>query len=812
MSAMGAADMLTDGHRKSREDLEFRWSGLRPLSNGRDSFDDSPAIAAGPQGSGWAIWLARQPMDREKLLASRLGGDGAWGPAVVASEGALERPAVAVLPDGSAVAACVDCGDGAWRLRTIVLDRESVRPIAGPRSPGKPGHLAMASSPDGSAWLAWEAWRRGRMQVCVSRFRAGRWGRTRVVAGEERGAYDPSIACGRSGLAWVAWAANETGGHRSICMAALGGDLGLIQGPIAVARGGSPRGVCALNSHPCVACDAEDRVWVAWEHDGPDSLRSDTPRNGNWLGLREVSALCWDGVGLGAPATGPLVFGGHNDHMPVLVAVPNGGLLAASRASKGARQPWPGLFDDRRAWDVRIARLGDSGWTAPVTLLGDRAGVAEMGRLHPPCVAAGPGGEVTVVWQADTVHSREVVVDQHPPRSWINAATVVLPSRPSAGTAVTRIQAAAGEPSPHAYHIPRQRRRRVTANEGAFTVIWGNCHEHTLLSRCWGDGSDATPDEDYRYGFDIEGYDFIALTDHCFDSWEPVWRCTRRAAAFYNDPPHVVANPAYEWTALAKEIAPSSGHRNIVLASDDDARRILDIDKVPAFDRPGRGSSIDQVWELMRKRRINGVSIPHHTADADHTVNWDYHDPEFQTAVEIFQCRLSCEHRGCPRQTNNALQRDGAWVWDALARGLRMGFVASGDHNNMGIGRTALLVREVSQSGVVEALRNRRCFATTGAPIYVDFRVDGHIMGSAFTHGGAHAPTVMARIKGTAPLRDIAVIKNCRIVYSRRVDGADAHDFTWTDDDFDGSAAWYYLRVVQTDDEIAWSSPIWVDK
>ena len=38
----------------------------------------------------------------------------------------------------------------------------------------------------------------------------------------------------------------------------------------------------------------------------------------------------------------------------------------------------------------------------------------------------------------------------------------------------------------------------------------------------------------------------------------------------------------------------------------------------------------------------------------------------------------------------------------------KMGFIASGDHNSMGIGLAALWVKEVSRAGIIEALREIR--------------------------------------------------------------------------------------------------------
>ena len=99
--------------------------------------------------------------------------------------------------------------------------------------------------------------------------------------------------------------------------------------------------------------------------------------------------------------------------------------------------------------------------------------------------------------------------------------------------------------------------------------------------------------------------------------------------------------------------------------------------------------------------------------------------------IEIFQIRRSSEYRDCPDHTYNSTKLDGCYVQDALAKGHKLGFVSGGDHhggnhnggdyNGMSTGITALLVKDVSQAGVIEALQSRRCYGTTGDKIFIDF-------------------------------------------------------------------------------------------
>jgi hypothetical protein len=50
-----------------------------------------------------------------------------------------------------------------------------------------------------------------------------------------------------------------------------------------------------------------------------------------------------------------------------------------------------------------------------------------------------------------------------------------------------------------------------------------------------------------------------------------------------------------------------------------------------------------------------------------------------------------------------------------------------------------------------------------------------------------------------------------RVVHTSFCHGEEACELEWKDADYDpASAASYYVRVVQTDRESAWSSPVWV--
>jgi hypothetical protein len=119
--------------------------------------------------------------------------------------------------------------------------------------------------------------------------------------------------------------------------------------------------------------------------------------------------------------------------------------------------------------------------------------------------------------------------------------------------------------------------------------------------------------------------------------------------------------------------------------------------------------------------------------------------------------------------------------------------------------------KEVSRRGILEALRARRCFATTGDQIVVDFRVNGAWSGE--TVAGGSAVKMTFKVDDMDPIVRVEILRNSRVVHVYEP-GATTHQIKgeWTDATpipNDG-VLYYYARVTQKNQHLAWSSPVWV--
>ena len=143
----------------------------------------------------------------------------------------------------------------------------------------------------------------------------------------------------------------------------------------------------------------------------------------------------------------------------------------------------------------------------------------------------------------------------------------------------------------------------------------------------------------------------------------------------------------------------------------------------------------------------------------------------------------------------------------AWRKGYRLGVIASSDHLSTHMSYAMVYAEDLSREGVAAAIRNRHTYAATDN-IVLDFRIGEAFMGDVIRVEGT-VPPVRARILGTDRIRELALVRNNEVIYTSSP-GTQVHDFEFTDQEPDGGESFYYLRAIQVNDEIAWSSPIWV--
>jgi len=353
------------------------------------------------------------------------------------------------------------------------------------------------------------------------------------------------------------------------------------------------------------------------------------------------------------------------------------------------------------------------------------------------------------------------------------------------------------------------------ANMPNYKLYWGDIHGHSNLS----DGR-GTVDEYYTYARDIARLDFSALTDHDNSLSDSQWKLFREKAAAYNKAGFFVTFSAYEWTSWVY------GHRCIYYLNEEQP---IYRSKDPECDTP------EKLWNSLKGRDV--IAIPHHpTGLGDRIigdsgiVDWDLHNDELGPLVEMFSSHGNFEFYGCPKNKITGLNKD-SFVQDALIRGHKVGIISSSDSHDGHPGLSgpfhysyipfrskskgclvAVYAEELSREAIWDALKKRRCYATTGVRIILDFKINGHMMGEeiAIKRDGGKQDTRKIKVfaAGTYRIEKIDVVRNNVDIYTHK-GTIEIENFEYVDEDFIGNDSYYYIRVTQKDGEMAWTSPIW---
>jgi hypothetical protein len=248
-----------------------------------------------------------------------------------------------------------------------------------------------------------------------------------------------------------------------------------------------------------------------------------------------------------------------------------------------------------------------------------------------------------------------------------------------------------------------------------------------------------------------------------------------------------------------------------------------------------------RLWQALAGHEA--IIVPHHPSSPIATGNppdywalggydWDYYEPNLMRLVEIYSKHGSAEYFGCPRAPFNQ-QEDGT-VHAALSRGHRLGFVGASDthasrpgsdlyqdHTYSQSGLTAVFAPALNRQSIYEALKARRCYATTGQRIILRFWLNGLFMGEEVQlDDPAEIKDMFLDVATEEQIESVEVIKNGVPFY--RYNGHLTPDLGWWRDNgcemqvrvLDRKATkgtdYYYVRVTQENGGMAWSSPIWV--
>jgi hypothetical protein len=310
-----------------------------------------------------------------------------------------------------------------------------------------------------------------------------------------------------------------------------------------------------------------------------------------------------------------------------------------------------------------------------------------------------------------------------------------------------------------------------------------------------------------------------------------VWKLISQNIMEFDETDRFVTLLGFQWVGEPKE----EGVRLMIYAKD--GKSVL-------RKKDQKYSTLKKIYKNCSPKEL--LAIPCFTMGKGQEYNFDDFSPEFERVVEIYNAWGSSEcteKEGNPRpisfegKTGVGESHEGS-IQKALQNNCRFGFVAGG-LDDRGIyegffegnqlqyspGLTAIIAAEHSRTALLEAIYNRSCYATTGERIILGLHVAGAPMGTELT--SASKPGLMINrhlsgyVAGTVKLASVEIIRNGKVLQTFKPTTY-WYDFTYDDmtpleqvaikgKDKKPPFVYYYLRVIQEDGHMGWTSPIWVD-
>jgi hypothetical protein len=776
-----------------------RIAPMEPVSNlALDS--DFATVAAAGDGSLWTAWV-EYSNGKNAVMTRRLSGSN-WGPIEKVSGDHTDVFVVKAARDGQGGvwvvwSAQLNGNFDVYARRSDGRSWSNIERLSD--SPQPDIYVNLTTDSEGGVWAAWQGFRNGKSDIIARRWFKS-WQSAETVSTSPANDWAPVLAADKQGRVYAAWDTYDKGNYDVVVRRWEKGSWGNTT-PIAATG--------KFEAYPSIACDAQDRLWIAWNESGFE-WGKDTgflPKiEGTPLySWRIVKTAVLTNAGLQEPAARfeesmPESLRGYND-LPSLAADTNGRVWLTFRHRMMRQPDMPSDTPLHRAnWQIYVTRPEGPGWTQPVQLP-ESYGRQDM-RTG---VAARPDG-LYIAYPYDRRDFEEFLYQ----RGEVNLARIptnsaglppVLRPLPEAEIKWFPIH-----PNERA-DLNRIHSHVMTVGNSQLKIYRGDTHRHTEFSM---DGNnDGSLLDAYRYSIDAAELDFLMVSEHngAAGPDQPYINfLLQQMVDVFTVPGTFVPLYGYE-----RSVGYPNGHRNIVFA-----KRGMPTLPIPQSEQKGL-TGAKPLYEYLKK--YNGIAISHTSATSMGT-DWRDNDPDVEPLVEIYQGdRVSAEYLGAPKAANTDQPssapggfRPAGYVWNAWAKGYKLGIQAASDHLSTHISYACTLAEEFTRDGLLNAMRRRQSYGATDN-IILDYRlVTGgvdHMQGSILEAKGPFQLKV--RVIGTKPIRQIDIVRSNQFLMTSHPNTPEA-ELTFQDSAPLSGESYYYVRVQQHDDQIAWSSPIWIKR
>ena len=664
----------------------------------------------------------------------------------------------------------------------------------------------LATDANGVLWLVWQAFRQGQADILARRFDGTEWSAVERVSSSTANDWEPAIATDSAGTVHIGWDTYGKGNYDVIVRSFSDGSW---SEPLAVAS------TARYEAYVSLECDDQDRLWAVWKQSGAQwgkdtgfrILKQGTRLyDAGSIGMAIREAGVWKAPVADINRSLPENLEGFNDH-PRLQVDGDGRMWVffRHRLLRFQKPPNTGHW---AAWEIWGTSYEGDRWTTPlhVPFSGGRQDM-RWG------LAASGDGRLYAAWPTDQRDYEEFLFQEGD----VYAARLPVPKGPVEPAKLKRrVTAPLIKASPiHAnepLNVAAIRKYRIESGGKTYRIYRGDTHRHTEFS--FDGNKDGSLLQAYRYALDAASLDYLGVSEHIGRNLPDGTRGA--AGALETDYYRWIGQKTVDLLTLPGSFVPlyvyersarfPNGHRNILFAERGNPGL-----PIPPEEQQG---PVPAAALYNYLRRYNGISIPHTPTGSG--TDWRENDPSVEPLVEIYQgMRSSAEYEGAPRaqHRNDPLTgppRSEGFVWNAWAKGHKIGIQASSDHYSTHVSYACTIAEEFTREGLLDAMRKRHSYGATDN-IVLDYRLKTdekeYLQGDVA--GEVDGFKLWVNVIGTAAIRQIDIIKNNTFVHTRQNLGREVN-FTFVDNEQTAGESYYYVRVQQIDGQLAWSSPIWV--
>jgi len=310
------------------------------------------------------------------------------------------------------------------------------------------------------------------------------------------------------------------------------------------------------------------------------------------------------------------------------------------------------------------------------------------------------------------------------------------------------------------------------------------------------------------------GYDFYVSTDHSQDvPFHPqdggenvAWEDTKRAAAASTDA-DFVALAGFEYSE--NDGPGGEGHINIINTAGmvNALKQGMDLPHMYRWLETAPSNSAGPVVASFNHPGLNQYN------------DWDYRTPgvtEKITMLEVINGNNHLHYEGFVR---------------ALDEGWKVSPVCGIDNHGTGAiarstSRTVVLAKDKSKLSILDAMKNRRTYATLDGGLHGSYRVNGAIMGSTLDRPSHLKFDIAIDSTGTADPKNkitkVDIVKDGGTVVQTYTPETPDYTVHWSPEVRDDSSKYFFVRVwndggkrpasIDANAPVAWLAPVWTGR